>query len=174
MNQPSSHIAYTNWASPLGNLVIARNADGLAGVWFDGQAHFSGIETSWLQAEDDPLLLNTITQLSEWFGGTRRAFELPLAPAGTAFQQSVWREIARVGFGETRSYGEVANALGKAGASRAVGAATGRNPLTIIVPCHRLMGASGALTGYAGGLARKQFLLAFESGRDTRPFALES
>lgn len=150
--------------TPLGSMVLAGCSSGLIGAWLVGQAHFGGIPPDWLEDPHASLLRDAATQFDEWFAGTRRQFDLPLAPVGTAFQHAVWREIARVGFGETCAYGEIATALGKPGAARAVGAATGRNPLTIIVPCHRLVGSHGALTGYAGGLARKRALLAFEAG----------
>ena len=148
--------------TPLGTLLLAASEHGLAGAWFEGQAHFDGIAAHWQQDAANVLLQNTARQLDEWFAGQRTTFDLPLAPAGTPFQQAVWRELSRIGFGQTRSYGDIAQALAKPGAARAVGAATGRNPLTIIVPCHRLLGSSGALTGYAGGLVRKRWLLTHE------------
>ena len=101
-------------------------------------------------------------QLMEYLNGTRRDFELPLAPDGTAFQRRVWEELRRIPYGETISYGELAHRIGKPTASRAVGAANGRNPLAIVVPCHRVIGADGTLTGYGGGLPTKQALLALE------------
>lgn len=148
--------------TPIGAMILAGDKAGLAGAWIVGQAHFDGIQPEWREDVHARLLRDAAVQLDEWFAGIRREFDLPLAPRGTPFQHAVWHEIARVGYGETRDYGSVAKALGKPSAARAVGAATGRNPLTIIVPCHRLVGRSGALTGYAGGLPRKQALLAFE------------
>ncbi len=103
-------------------------------------------------------------QLLEYFGGERREFDLPIAPAGTTFQQRVWSELRRIPYGETTSYGELARRIGKPTASRAVGAANGRNPLAIVVPCHRVIGANGALVGYGGGLPVKEALLALERG----------
>ena len=150
--------------TPLGRMLLAAVPEGLAGAWFVGQAHFAGPRPDWREDRRTELLSEAARQLDAWFAGTRRAFDLPLAPDGTRFQHAVWDEIARVGFGRTRDYGTVAAALGKPSAARAVGAATGRNPLSIIVPCHRLLGRSGALTGYAGGLDRKRALLAFEEG----------
>lgn len=161
---PHPPTSWTCCASPLGPMVLAADAAGLVGAWFTDEKHFSGPEPGWVEDGRQPLLVEASAQLRDWFAGRRRGFELPLAPRGTAFQQAVWREIARVGWGRTRSYGEVAAAIGRPAAVRAVGAATGRNPLTIIVPCHRLVGRDGALTGYAGGLERKRALLAFESG----------
>jgi methylated-DNA-[protein]-cysteine S-methyltransferase len=155
---------WTQITTPLGPMVLAANAAGLQGAWFVGQAHFDGVSSSWAEQPQHPLLLQAAVQLADWYAGQRRAFELPLAPLGTPFQQAVWCQISLIGFGASRSYGELAGALGQPTAARAVGAATGRNPLSIIVPCHRLLGRSGALTGYAGGLARKRALLAFEAG----------
>jgi len=149
--------------TPIGPMILAGDVGGLAGAWLVGQAHFNGVRPDWREDAKASLLCDAAAQLDQWFAGERRVFDLPLAPVGTAFQHAVWREIARVGYGETRDYGSVATALGKPSAARAVGAATGRNPLTIIVPCHRLVGRGGALTGYAGGLPRKQALLAFET-----------
>jgi len=161
-------FAPTSWTacdSPLGPLHLAADARGLVGVWFTGQKHYDGPEPGWTQDDRQPLLIEAAAQLRDWFAGRGRDFDLPLAPRGTAFQQAVWREIARVGWGRTRSYGEVATAIGRPAAVRAVGAATGRNPISLIVPCHRLVGRDGALTGYAGGLDRKRALLAFEAGQ---------
>lgn len=157
-------VAWTRRATPLGPMVLAADAAGLIGAWFDGEKHFRGPGSDWIQDDAHPLLDEAAVQMRDWFAGRRRDFDLPLAPRGSDFQQAVWRQIATVGWGRTRSYGEVARAIGRPSASRAVGAATGRNPLTIIVPCHRLLGGSGALTGYAGGLERKRALLAFEAG----------
>lgn len=151
-------------ATPLGPMVLAATADGLLGAWFEGQAHFAGVAAGWHEDAADDLLREAAAQLDAWFAGRQSRFDLPLAPRGTAFQRAVWEQIARIGHGQTRDYGSIAAALGKAGAARAVGAATGRNPLSIIVPCHRLLGRGGALTGYAGGLHRKRALLAFEAG----------
>jgi len=107
------------------------------------------------------------TQLAEYFAGDRQEFELPLGPEGTGFQRLVWRALATIPFGETRTYGEIARAIRRPAASRAVGAANGRNPISIIVPCHRVVGASGALTGYAGGMDAKQWLLGHEGRYST-------
>lgn len=150
--------------TPLGPMWLAADAQGLVGAWFDDEKHFHGPPPEWREDATQPLLGRAAAQLQDWFAGRRRDFDLPLAPRGTPFQQAVWREIARVGWGETRAYGVVAAAIGRPRAVRAVGAATGRNPLTLIVPCHRLLGRDGALTGYAGGLERKRALLAFEAG----------
>lgn len=113
-------------------------------------------------AAADPVLDEACRQLSAWFAGERRAFDLPLGPEGTPFQRAVWRALRDIPYGETRSYGQIAAAIGRPAAVRAVGAANGQNPLALIVPCHRVIGASGALTGYAGGLERKRWLLGHE------------
>lgn len=111
---------------------------------------------------DHPVLARAARQLQEYFAGERETFDLPLAPHGTEFQRAVWSALTAIPFGATRSYGELAATLGRPTASRAVGAANGQNPLAILVPCHRVVGASGALTGYAGGLAAKEWLLRHE------------
>lgn len=113
----------------------------------------------------DPLAEQLARELSEWFAGARRDFDLPLALRGTPFQRSVWEALRAIPYGAVQSYGELAKSLGKPDAVRAVGAANGRNPVSIVVPCHRVIGANGSLTGYAGGLERKRFLLALEQGQ---------
>lgn len=115
-------------------------------------------------ATRDEVLVRTAEQLAEYFAGARRAFDLPLAPPGTAFQAQVWRALLKIPFGDTRSYGQLARTIRRPSASRAVGAANGSNPIAIIVPCHRVIGSSGALTGYGGGLDMKRWLLAHEAG----------
>jgi methylated-DNA-[protein]-cysteine S-methyltransferase len=115
-----------------------------------------------LHAAAAPVLTVAARQLAEYFAGARHVFDLALAPVGTPFQRLVWRALAAIPFGETRAYGEIARAIGRSAASRAVGAANGKNPFAIVVPCHRVIGASGELTGYAGGMAAKRWLLAHE------------
>jgi methylated-DNA-[protein]-cysteine S-methyltransferase len=156
------NAVWVEMTSPLGPMILAASDDGLLGAWFPGQAHFAGVSSSWRQATDSPLLESAAGQLGEYFAGRRRSFALPLARVGTAFQHEVWKAIAGIPFGETSEYGVVAAILGKPGAARAVGAATGRNPFSIIVPCHRMLGRGGDLTGYAGGLDRKRALLVLE------------
>ena len=112
--------------------------------------------------EATPLLLEACRQLREYFAGERKAFALPLAPAGTEFQKKVWAALRDIPWGETRSYGDIARAIGKPAASRAVGMANGRNPLPIFIPCHRVIGTNGSITGYSGGLEKKRFLLRLE------------
>lgn len=146
---------YSRMPSPLGELLLTAEEGALTGVWFEGQRQPCG-------ERDDAALAEARRQLQAWFEGRIRVFDLALAPQGTPFQLQVWDEIRRIPFGSTRSYGEVACRLGRPGASRAVGGATGRNPLSIVVPCHRVVGAGGSLTGYGGGLERKRFLLELE------------
>lgn len=158
---------WCDYASPLGAMRLAATPDGLAGIWFVGQKHDALPDAGWREAPDDPLLARARAELDDFFAGRRRAFDLPLAPRGTPFQQRVWRAIAAVPAGETISYGELARRAGRPAAVRAAAAATGRNPLSIVVPCHRIVGADGSLTGYAGGLARKRALLALEGTAGT-------
>jgi len=150
--------------TPLGPLLLARTADGLAGAWFDLQKHHPA-EIDAPDDDHDPLLREAGGQLAGWFEGDRTGFDLPLDLYGTVFQRAVWAELLRIAPGTTCSYGHIAARLGAPSASRAVGAAVGRNPISIIVPCHRVVGSSGALTGYAGGLDRKVRLLALEAER---------
>ena len=157
-------LAYDTYQSPQGPMLIAATPKGLAGVYFKGQKHFPK-RLEWRRDPRHPVLRKARRELAEYFAGKRMRFEVRLDPAGTPFQRSVWKQIAKVGFGKTLTYGELAKRAGHPGSARAAGAATGRNPLGIFVPCHRIMGANGSLTGYAGGLQRKRALLALE-GRD--------
>lgn len=153
------------WTSPLGELLVVACDDGLRGLHFVDQKHFPQDADAWTPHAGHPVLRKARAQLNEYFAGQRRAFELPLAARGTPFQQQVWRALCDIPYGETTSYGALAARLGQPTASRAVGAANGRNPIGIVVPCHRVIGSAGALTGYAGGLERKQALLALERGQ---------
>jgi methylated-DNA-[protein]-cysteine S-methyltransferase len=156
------HIVKTRWASPLGPMILAATPRGIAGLWFEGQRHMPD-HAPWPEQADHPLLRQAIAQLQDYFEGRRDRFELPLdLQGGTAFQQSVWQALLAIPRGRTTSYGSLSREIGAPAASRAVGAAVGRNPISIVVPCHRVMGASGALTGYAGGLERKSALLRLE------------
>ena len=153
-------IHYSNMPSPVGELTFTGTADGLTGVWFDTDRHQHD-RSGWQR--DDALFAETRQQLEQYFAGTRQIFTLKLAAKGTAFQHQVWAVLCTIPFGETRSYGEQARAIDNEKAVRAVGLANGKNPIAIIVPCHRVIGANGSLTGYAGGLERKQWLLAHEA-----------
>lgn len=154
--------AFTSWEGLLGAMTLAATQRGLSGVWFDGQRH--GPDTSaWRRDPEHPVLQMAIQQLDQYFAGQRTAFDLPLdLQAGTPFQQQVWQALRRIPPGATTSYGSLSAAIGKPAAVRALGAAVGRNPVSIVVPCHRVLGADGSLTGYAGGLERKTALLSLE------------
>jgi methylated-DNA-[protein]-cysteine S-methyltransferase len=154
---------YTETTCPLGALLLTAEDGALTGVHFPGQKHDRPPQADWQRADDEPLLAAAREQLAEYFDGRRTAFELPLAPRGTPFQQAVWRALLAVPFGATSTYGAVAGAIGRPTAVRAVGVAIGANPIGIVVPCHRIVGADGSLTGYAGGLDRKTRLLALEA-----------
>lgn len=153
-------------ASPVGELVLLATAAGLTGVWFETSRHGRPEDMEW--EEDDgrgragETLAQARVQLDEYFARRRTVFDLPLAAAGTPFQQRVWRALRQIPFGATESYAGLARRLGAPSAARAVGAANGQNPIPIIVPCHRVIGADGDLTGFGGGLERKRWLLAHE------------
>jgi len=146
--------------SPVGRLTLVSDGTHLVVCAFDGATPPGAVNEA--VSQDDAVLREATRQLDEYFAEARRAFDLPLAARGTAFQRRVWQELARIPFGETRSYAEVAQRLGHPSAMRAVGAANGKNPIAIIVPCHRVIGANGALTGFGGGLERKAYLLELE------------
>ncbi|MBC7436882.1 MAG: methylated-DNA--[protein]-cysteine S-methyltransferase [Bdellovibrionales bacterium] len=155
-------IVQTTWQSPLGAMIVAATDKGLAGVWFEGQRHMPD-NSAWRVAPAHPVLAAAIEQLRQYFGGERTHFDLPLdLQGGTSFQQSVWQALLAIPSGATTSYGEISTRIGKPAAVRAVGAAVGRNPVCVIVPCHRVIGRDGSLTGYAGGLERKTALLTLE------------
>jgi methylated-DNA-[protein]-cysteine S-methyltransferase len=148
--------------SPLGRMFLAAAADKLVGVWFEAQAHLPDLQ-GYRHTPMHPVLQNAADQLAQYFAGQRKGFDLPLdLSTGTAFQQSVWQALLSIPRGQTCSYKDLSLRVGKPAAMRAAGGAVGRNPLSIIVPCHRVLGAHGALTGYAGGLARKTALLQLE------------
>jgi len=155
---------YDLYESPHGWMMLVANAEGLSGVYFDGQKYLPQVGPEWLRDGRHAPLRQAKRELAEYFGGKRERFETALAPEGTPFQRSVWKAISTVGFGKTITYAELARHAGVPGSARAAGAATGRNPIGIIVPCHRIVGSDGSLTGYAGGLDRKRALLALESG----------
>jgi methylated-DNA-[protein]-cysteine S-methyltransferase len=149
--------------SPHGRMLLVAGGDALAGVYFDGQKYHPELDPGWRRDAGRAVLAQAKRELAEYFSGERQVFGTPLAPEGTPFQKSVWKAISTVAFGETITYEALARRAGAPGSARAAGAATGRNPLTIFVPCHRIVGADGSLTGYAGGLERKRALLALES-----------
>ena len=152
-----------SWAlydSPVGELLLTSAGGCLTGVYFEDHRHPP--EDRVELAPDGTAFVRVITQLDEYFSGSRDRFDLPLAPAGTEFQQKVWNALLEIPFGATESYGDLAARLGDPKATRAVGLANGKNPISIIVPCHRVVGADGSLTGYGGGLERKRWLLVHE------------
>lgn len=156
--------------SPIGVLTLVASDEGLTHVLFEGQEPTDvGLPADLPEVDDDPTLEAAAAQLGEYFDGGRRSFDLPLDLRGTDFQVEAWRQLARVPYGETRSYGEQAEAIGRPGAFRAVGAANGRNPIPVILPCHRIVGADGSLTGFAGGLDTKRRLLNLEQAQQGLP-----
>lgn len=156
-------LAYTVMESPLGALKLVASDAGLVAIlWPDdapNRVRLGPLE----ERPDHPLLVETERQLARYFAGGRAPFTVPLDPRGTDFQKAVWAALLTIPFGETRSYADIARAVGRPAAVRAVGAANGRNPISIIAPCHRVIGSNGALTGFAGGLEAKRFLLALEA-----------
>lgn len=155
INQTQFAIMHT----PIGPLLIAENLSGVSAIIFNADA-FS-IPDSWVQVEN--LSSEVMNQLQQYFNGERYEFDLPLSPEGTSFQLEVWRALEKIPYGETISYLDLAKRIGKPAAVRAVGAANGANPLPIVIPCHRVIGHNGKLTGYGGGLEKKQYLLSMES-----------
>jgi len=157
-------LYYKTIASPIGSLRLMASDKGLCAVLFHGgRNNRVTFEGGLEQADDHPVLVQAEKQLKEYFEGKRKDFALKLDVRGTVFQQKVWRELNRIPYGKTISYGEQAKRMGDANKARAVGMANGRNPLPIVVPCHRVIGASGNLTGFGGGLPIKQYLLEFEA-----------
>jgi methylated-DNA-[protein]-cysteine S-methyltransferase len=149
--------------SPIGRLLLAGDAAELRQVRFLDGSRPDGPEPDW--REDATPFADAVKQLREFFAGQRRGFELRLAPHGTAFQERVWAQLRQIPYGETITYGELARRIGDPRASRAVGLANGRNPLPVVIPCHRVIGANGQLTGFGGGLPIKEKLLALERGQ---------
>ena len=155
-------VVYCRYASPLGTMVLAERAARLLGIWFEGQQHMPTMQ-GWQSGHTD-VLEQATAQLQEYFARQRQHFDLPLAlDQGTEFQAQVWSSLQHIGYGQSHRYADVASAIGNAKAVRAVGAAIGRNPWSIVVPCHRVLGSNGTLTGYAGGLDRKRALLQLEN-----------
>jgi methylated-DNA-[protein]-cysteine S-methyltransferase len=156
MSQPT----HTVMDSPVGPLTLVSADGALCGLYMDGQRHLPAAET--FGQRDDTVLAGAVGQVEEYFAGGRTQFDVSMAFAGSPFQRSVWDALRHIPYGHTVSYGELAGRIGNPAASRAVGLAHGQNPIGIIVPCHRVVGSTGQLTGYGGGLERKQFLLDFE------------
>lgn len=167
LHQASAY--YTEMDSPIGTLLITGNGDAITGLHMDNQSTRPVIDERWCR--DDSVFRDARAQLAAYFEGELQHFDLPLAGAGTSFQKTVWHALREIPYGTTQTYGELARRIGNHNASRAVGLANGRNPIGIIVPCHRVIGANGALTGYAGGIERKQWLLAHEQAHMGRMMA---
>ena len=153
-------IVFTRIESPIGRLTLAADDSGLREIQFTNGRDSLRRQSEWREAS--AAMKEAIRQLRAYFAGELEAFDLPLAPKGTPFQQKVWSELCKIPYGETISYGELARRIGNPNASRAVGLANGSNPIPIIIPCHRVIGANGKLTGYGGGLEIKEKLLALE------------
>jgi len=152
---------FTCLESPIGRLLLTSDGTALTGLYMEPSREWQCIDGAARDATAWPLPA-ALRQLAEYFAGTRRAFDLPLRPQGTAFQRRVWAALAEIPYGRTLSYGDLAQRIDNPRAARAVGLANNRNPLSIVVPCHRVIGADGSLTGYGGGLERKRWLLAHE------------
>ncbi|MEV4603080.1 methylated-DNA--[protein]-cysteine S-methyltransferase [Amycolatopsis sp. NPDC049253] len=153
-------VRHTVTASPVGDLTLVADGTALVGLYFEGHRREPRLAS--LGPRSDEGFAEAIRQLGEYFAGERREFDLELAPRGSGFERKVWDLLTKIPYGEKRTYGELAAELGDPGAAQAVGNANGWNPISIVVPCHRVVGASGGLTGYAGGVDRKRFLLSLE------------
>ena len=158
-----SGAAYAYFDSPIGSLLLVADAAGLREINFPKNGRPAAADDSW--EENATALREPIRQLRAYFASKLESFDLPLVPRGTPFQQKVWKQLLRIPYGETISYGELARQIGNPNASRAVGLANGSNPIPIIIPCHRVIGSNGKLTGYGGGLPIKEKLLALEQGQ---------
>jgi methylated-DNA-[protein]-cysteine S-methyltransferase len=153
--------AFSYFESPIGRLLLTSDGTALTGLYME-PSRKAQCTDGWMEDVTVAPLSATVRQLTEYFEGTRREFDLPLRLQGTTFQTRVWRELTEIPYGRTLSYGQLARRIDKPSASRAVGLANGRNPISILVPCHRVIGADGSLTGYGGGIERKRWLLAHE------------
>ncbi|MET7639959.1 methylated-DNA--[protein]-cysteine S-methyltransferase [Streptomyces sp. NPDC005438] len=156
-------MRYTRVSSPLDALLLTSDGEALTGLYMTEHRYGPALGPDWVADDSLPLFQRARDQLEEYFAGRLRRFDLPLAPRGTAFQRSVWRALTTIPYGATTTYGALAARLGRPSASRAVGMANGRNPISVVVPCHRVVGSNGALTGFGGGLPRKARLLGLES-----------
>jgi methylated-DNA-[protein]-cysteine S-methyltransferase len=157
----TSTMFSTTVPSPVGRLTLLGEGEDLVGLYFDHDPEAAKARAG--AVRDDRRLRRAAAELEEYFAGSRTRFDLPLAPRGTEFQKAVWRALVRIPFGETATYGEIARSIGQAAASRAIGGANHRNPIAIVIPCHRVIGADGSMTGYGGGLDRKRLLLDLEA-----------
>ena len=158
---------HTTFESPVGPLLLMSDGASLTGLHTDNDKHRPANQSDWVRDDSAAPFARTIAQLQAYFDGGLSEFDLPLAPQGTEFQMKVWRELRNIPFGETISYAELARRIGRPTASRAVGHSNARNPISIIVPCHRVIGSNGSLTGFGGGLPTKRALLELEKGQRT-------
>lgn len=154
---------YSFWRSPIGEVLMTSDGFALTGLYLENQKYHPAVDKRWISRDELDLFDVARTQLTEYFEGTRTEFELVFKFDGTEFQQEVWNQLSKIPYGETISYQELADRIGRPKAVRAVGQANGRNPICIMVPCHRVVGMNGTLTGYGGGLPRKEYLLKHES-----------
>jgi methylated-DNA-[protein]-cysteine S-methyltransferase len=154
---------YDYYDSPLGQILFVADDEAVTGLHFVGEKYYPAIDDAWQRQPNAKLIVRARKQLDEYFAGKRKDFDLAVNPAGTTFQRGVWRALQEIPYGATANYGAVARRIGKPSASRAVGAANGRNPISIVIPCHRVIGANGDLIGYAGGMERKDALLRLEA-----------
>ena len=159
-------IRYARIATPLGTLLATAAGGMLTGLYYEGQPHAPAIRADWIEDACAAPIAECAKQLLEYLDGERKSFDLPTLPEGSDFQRRVWIEIAKIPYGETITYTQLAERAGAPGSARAAGAATGRNPISIVVPCHRVVGSDGSLTGYAGGVPRKAKLLEIEHALD--------
>ena len=155
-------MKYWETSTPIGGLLLTGDGNALSGISFQNGLHPAAIPESWRRTEEP--FRDAIAQLAAYFAGRLRCFDLALAPEGTPFQREVWSALTEIPYGQTVSYSELARRIGRPAATRAVGAANGRNPLPIVVPCHRVIGANGSLTGFGGGISIKRRLLDLEAG----------
>jgi methylated-DNA-[protein]-cysteine S-methyltransferase len=162
-SSPTEKLLYTTLDSPIGELLLLGDGQALCGLYMQDGRKPMRIAPAWERSDDS--FLDARTQLSGYFAGERVAFELPMSMRGTQFERRVWSALRDIPYGETESYGELAARIGAPAAAREVGTANGRNPISVIVPCHRVIGADGSLTGYGGGLERKRLLLDLERGQ---------
>jgi len=160
---PTKRIFFTTMGSPIGELLLVGDGETLSGLYMQDGRKPKRIALGW--TESAAPFADVKTQLEEYFTGERTTFDVKLAPEGAPFEREVWRALEEIPYGETVSYGEIARRVGQPTAARAVGTANGRNPIAVIVPCHRVIGADGSLTGYGGGLERKRLLLELERGQ---------
>jgi methylated-DNA-[protein]-cysteine S-methyltransferase len=168
--QPGATL-FTRVPSPIGELLLSGDGEALTGLWMQPDAYPNPDTGDWVR--DDGAFREARRQLDAYFAGDLREFDLPLATAGSRFQRSVWQALLTIPYGSTRTYGAIARQVGRPDRARAVGAANGRNPIAIVIPCHRVIGAGGDLVGYGGGLPRKAWLLSLErTGKPSRPVAL--